>query len=37
MWILKKREPILNKLKQKDLKKLHKLYEIYKSDEEKKK
>ena len=37
MWILEKRTPILNKLKQKDLKKVHKLYEIYKSDEEKKK
>ena len=32
MWILKKREPILNKLTQKDLKKLHELYKIYKSD-----
>lgn len=32
MWILKKREPILNKLTQKDLKKLHELYERYKRD-----
>jgi len=37
MWILKKREQILNKLTQKDLKKLHKIYEIYKTDKEKKK
>jgi hypothetical protein len=34
MWILKKREPILNKLTQQDLKKLHELYEIYKRGEE---
>lgn len=37
MWILEKRAPILNKLKQKDLQKLNKLYEMYKNDDEKNK
>ena len=36
MWILEKRAPILNKLKEKDLQKLNKLYEMYKNDDKKK-
>ncbi len=37
MRISEKREKILNKLTQGDLKKLHKIYETYKTDKEKKK